>query len=126
MNGVYYSCIETIEKISDMIDSDTPGGYFRFGDGDMNLALGLSEMLQQSNPQLQVYMSNALKEKDKNILKGLTLHNKEWETLEDGVRSCTINLNYLLMMIIQRYIRVLLCLILQHKIQFIPLIFSKK
>ena len=82
MNGVYYSCLETIDKISDMIDSDTPGGYFRFGDGDMNLALGLSEMLQQSNPQLQVYMSNALKEKDKNILKGLTLHNKEWDTLE--------------------------------------------
>ena len=65
MNGVYYSCLETIDKISDMIDSDTPGGYFRFGDGDMNLALGLSEMLQQSNPQLQVYMSNASKEKDK-------------------------------------------------------------
>ena len=65
MNGVYYSCLETIDKISDMIDSDTPGGYFRFGDGDMNLALGLSEMLQQSNPQLQVYMSDALKEKDK-------------------------------------------------------------
>ncbi len=85
MNGVYYSCLETIDKISDMIDSDTPGGYFRFGDGDMNLALGLSEMLQQSNPQLQVYMSDALKEKDKNILKGLTLHNKEWDTLEEGM-----------------------------------------
>lgn len=85
MKDIYYSCQETLDEILNMIESNTPGGYFRFGDGDMNLALGLSEMMQSSDPILQSYMRDALSVTDKNILKGLTLHNKEWDTLEPGM-----------------------------------------
>ena len=37
MGVLFNSSIETLDKISEMIESNTPGGYFRFGDGDVCL-----------------------------------------------------------------------------------------
>lgn len=85
MEVTFYSTNETLDKISNLIETNTPGGYFRFGDGDVSLAMGITELLQQSNPQLKEYMIDAMRTKDPNILRTLPLHTKEWDTLEDGM-----------------------------------------
>lgn len=85
MGVLFNSSRETLDKISEMVESNTPGGYFRFGDGDVALATGVTELLQQSNPTLRRYMKDAMRLKDDRILRTLPLHTKEWDTLEDGM-----------------------------------------
>ena len=85
MGVLFNSSIETLDKISEMIESNTPGGYFRFGDGDVCLATGVTELLQQANPLLSEYMQDAMRLRDDRILRTLPLHTKEWDTLEDGM-----------------------------------------
>ncbi len=34
----FYSTQETLDKVLDLIQKNEKGGYFRFGDGDVNLA----------------------------------------------------------------------------------------
>jgi len=73
---------ETLEKITRIINNKEKGVYFRFGDGDILLANGQSDMLQGANKRLQSEMQEALALNGKTILKTLPLYCKElggWE-----------------------------------------------
>ena len=74
----FYKSKETINKIKEK------GLYLRFGDGDVNLANGQSDSFQNSNNQLKIEMCEAFSINDKNVLKALPLHCKEYG-LEDGM-----------------------------------------
>jgi hypothetical protein len=81
----FHKSEETLEKIKNIITSKKRGGYFRFGDGDINLANNMSELLQSSNSHLQKEMSEALSIKDENVLKTLPLYCKEYDGWEEGM-----------------------------------------
>lgn len=81
----YFSTKETLEKIKRCISQDKTGVYLRFGDGDINLALGKSELFQGSNPVLTELMIQAFQLKGDNIFKALPLHCDALETVEDGM-----------------------------------------
>ena len=77
MGVLFNSSIETLDKISEMIESNTPPiGYFRFGDGDVCLIYRVTELLQQANPLLSEYMQDAMRLRDDRILRTLPLHTK--------------------------------------------------
>lgn len=77
----FYKSGETLEAIGSIILKKEKGAYLRFGDGDINLANGESDLLQENNSLLSYEMSEALSMDSKNILKSLPLHCKEygWE-----------------------------------------------
>jgi hypothetical protein len=85
MEVKFYSTQETLDKISLIIKTKQKGAYFRFGDGDVNLALGVSELLQESNEKLKVMMTDAMRLNHPNVLRTLPLHCKDLETLEVGM-----------------------------------------
>lgn len=87
MEVKFYSTEETLNRVSTIIENKEKGAYFRFGDGDVNLALGVSELLQQSDEKLKYLMIDAMKLNHPNVLRTLPLHCKELETLEDGMFS---------------------------------------
>lgn len=77
----FYKSEETLEAIESIILNKEKGAYLRFGDGDINLANGDNDLLQENNSLLSHEMSEALSMSNKNILKSLPLHCKEygWE-----------------------------------------------
>lgn len=81
----FLSTKETLEAISEKIKAKEPGIYQRFGDGDLNLALGMNDMLQMRNSTLEKLMKEAFAYKAPNILKTLPHHCKEWGTHEEGM-----------------------------------------
>lgn len=85
MDLTYYSTEETLEAIRSVIEKEEKGVYLRFGDGDINLGRGVSELYQGANAELTVLMRDAIQLIDKNVIKTLPLHNKEWDTLEEGM-----------------------------------------
>lgn len=85
MEVKFYSTKETLEKISQMIDDNQTGAYLRFGDGDVSLALGISELLQGSDSKLSELMIDTMKLKNDKVLRTLPLHCKELGTLENGM-----------------------------------------
>ena len=52
MGVLFNSSIETLDKISEMIESNTPGGYFRFGDGDVCFLKKEQELQNFYNKQI--------------------------------------------------------------------------
>ena len=58
-NLKYHKSKETLDKIQTLITNKQKGVYLRFGDGDINLALGQHDMLQSANPRLQQEMVEA-------------------------------------------------------------------
>lgn len=85
INVNYFSTKETLEKIKSCVFQNKPGVYLRFGDGDINLALGKSELFQGSNPILSKLMIEAFQLKGENIFKALPLHCEDLETVEKGM-----------------------------------------
>jgi hypothetical protein len=85
MDLTYYSTEETLNAILEVVEKQEKGVYLRFGDGDINLASGVSELYQKSNLELTKLMKDAINLRDKNVIKTLPLHNKEWDTLEEGM-----------------------------------------
>ena len=59
--------------------------YLRFGDGDINLGRGIGELYQGSNLELSALIGESIKLIDKNVIKALPLHNKQWNTSEEGM-----------------------------------------
>ena len=41
--NTFYSTKETLDKIEEIISNKKKGVYLRFGDGDLNLAMNISE-----------------------------------------------------------------------------------
>jgi len=77
----FHKSHETLAKIEEIITHKQKGAYLRFGDGDINLALGQSELLQSCNPRLQREMREAFLINAPHVLKTLPLYCKEigWE-----------------------------------------------
>lgn len=84
-NTKFLGTKETLNALSEKFESKEPGIYQRFGDGDLNLALGVNDMLQVRNPMLERLMRDAFAYKAPNILKTLPHHCKEWGTHEEGM-----------------------------------------
>ncbi len=73
---------KTLSTIQEIIEKKEKGAYFRFGDGDINLALGQGELLQPANQSLMLEMREAFALTNKNVLRCLPLYCKElggWE-----------------------------------------------
>lgn len=85
MNLTYYSTSETLDAILNVVEKEEKGVYLRLGDGDINLGRGVSELYQSSNSTLTSLMKDAINMKGENVIKTLPLHNKEWDTLEEGM-----------------------------------------
>ncbi|MDC0408582.1 glycosyltransferase [Flavobacteriaceae bacterium] len=55
------NAFETLDLIKASIRDKKKGGYFRFGDGDINLMMGKDDMLHKANRKLQKEMRQAFK-----------------------------------------------------------------
>ena len=85
MDFIFHSTEETLDAVLDVISKKEKGVYLRFGDGDIALASGISELYQSINEKLFGLMREAVNLRGKNVIKTLPLHCKEWDTLEDGM-----------------------------------------
>ena len=83
--NTFYSTKETLDKIEEIISNKEKGVYLRFGDGDLNLAMNISESYNAANTNLMYLLKDAFNLKGENVLKALPLHNKGWDTLEPGM-----------------------------------------
>lgn len=85
MNFVFHSTEETLSAILEVISKKEKGVYLRLGDGDIALGSGVSELYQSSDARLCSLMREAINLRGKNVIKTLPLHNKEWDTCEEGM-----------------------------------------
>jgi hypothetical protein len=81
----FHKTKDTLNTIQRIITSQEKGAYLRFGDGDINLALGKHELLQNANKQLMNEMREAFSLNGPSILKCLPLHCKEFGGYEEGM-----------------------------------------
>lgn len=79
----FYKSKETLERILDIIRAKEKGAYFRFGDGDINLANAENDLYQTSNSELCSEMREALAINHVNALKTLPLYCKKYGGLEN-------------------------------------------
>lgn len=85
MDFTFHSTEETLNTILEIISKKEKGVYLRLGDGDITLGSGVSELYQDANTALSYLMKDAINLRGKNVIKTLPLHNKEWDTLEEGM-----------------------------------------
>ncbi len=81
----FHGTFETLSKIQEIIEKKEKGAYLRFGDGDINLALGQGELLQSANQRLMFEMREAFSLDHKNVLRCLPLYCKELGGWESGM-----------------------------------------
>lgn len=81
----FYKSEETLNKILEIISNNKRGGYFRFGDGDINLAIGLNDMLQNANSEISMEMKESISIIDENVLKTLPLYCVKYDGIEPGM-----------------------------------------
>lgn len=74
----FHKSKETLNKISFIIQKKQKGCYLRFGDGDINLAIGSNDLLQKANTYLQKEMREAFAINGENVLKTIPLYCKEF------------------------------------------------
>lgn len=82
---LFHKTTDTLNHIQKIIGNREKGIYLRFGDGDLNLALGQGEMLQSYNPKLASEMREAFALTGNNVLKCLPLCCKELDGWEPGM-----------------------------------------
>lgn len=81
---------ETLESIIGKIERKIPGGYLRFGDGDVNLLYGKNDMLQNTNPMLQSEMKETFQLAGDGIMKALPIHSIKYgisEGMKPGIHE---------------------------------------
>lgn len=76
---------ETMDAIRRLLTEQTPGVLQRFGDGDVRLALGGFDMLQNANANLSNLMKEAFSLHGEGVMKCLPLHCPEWNSSEEGM-----------------------------------------
>jgi hypothetical protein len=81
----FHTTRDTLATIQKIITNQEKGVYFRFGDGDALLAIGDGDSYQSANSQLKEEMCQAFAIHGPNVIKGLTIHCKELNTLEPGM-----------------------------------------
>lgn len=90
----FHSTGQTLTDIMTIIFKQEKGVYLRFGDGDLNLALGTDDSFQQADTNLQTEMKEAFTIVGKNVLKALPLHCNELNTLEYGMGEHVHEISY--------------------------------
>lgn len=73
----FHGTEETLSKIREIILSQAKGAYLRFGDGDINLALGDADSLQRFDRRLSLEMKEAFSLNGPTVLKTLNMHCRE-------------------------------------------------
>lgn len=68
----------TLNDISEAIDKKQRGAYMRFGDGDINLLLGIDDLLQHSSKDFQEEMKEAFNLRGNNLYKCLPIHSNKF------------------------------------------------
>lgn len=81
----FHKTIDTLETIRQIIMNQEKGAYLRFGDGDINLAYGKVDMMQEPNPRLQQEMREAFALDGPTVLKCIPLYCKEFDGYEEGM-----------------------------------------
>lgn len=82
ITGVY----QTIDAVMSAIIANQKGAYLRFGDGDIMLLHGLSEMMHESNPMLSKEMEEAFMLSIGEIHKTLPIHSEIFG-FENGMKK---------------------------------------
>jgi len=80
-----YGTKETAQKMVSIITEKKKGVYFRFGDGDVNLATHWADMLQPPSEPLRIEMREAFAIQGDTVLKALPVHCKDLESSEPGM-----------------------------------------
>ena len=70
----FYDTRTTLEKIKGIIQTKEKGAYFRFGDGDVHMCVGLNAGWQRGNAKISLEMTETFLLEHKNIIKTLPLH----------------------------------------------------
>ena len=81
----FHGTEETLSRIVEIITAEQKGAYLRFGDGDVNLALGKHDALQTARQELTIEMQEAFLINGPTILKTLPLYCKEFNGYELGM-----------------------------------------
>lgn len=90
----FHKSQETLAHITNIIKCKKKGAYLRFGDGDVNLAMGQTDLYQRPNPLLQQEMIEAFAINGPTVLKALPLHCAEFGGLERGMFPGNHESNY--------------------------------
>lgn len=81
----FHKTQETLDKIVEIISNKQKGAYFRFGDGDLNLAYGDGDSYQTAVHALKNEMLEAFALNGPTILKSLPLYCPEFNGWEEGM-----------------------------------------
>lgn len=84
-NLVFHKSEETLHKIMQIINNEQKGAYLRFGDGEVNAAIGKDLILTTVSPELTWEIREAFKLNGPTILKSLPLHCREFGGFESGM-----------------------------------------
>ena len=82
---VFHQTIPTFNKITEIISKKEKGVYFRFGDGEIVVALGQEAIEQHRNHALALELQEAMRLNGPNILKTLPVYSKEFGAWETGM-----------------------------------------
>jgi hypothetical protein len=81
----FHKTHETLDKIEEIITHRQKGAYFRFGDGDVNLAYGENDSYQATQGPLRQEMLEAFALNGPTVLKTLPLYCNEFNGWEEGM-----------------------------------------
>jgi len=89
---IFHKSIATLQKIENLISNKIRGAYLRFGDGDVNLANGLSiwdcndnDMYNHKNIKMITEIRECFRLEGPGILKTLPLYCNKYDGLEEGM-----------------------------------------
>ena len=100
INVSIVSSLETLKTIRFHIQSELPGAYLRFGDGDVLLMIGSQDSYQKSSNKLSYEMREAFELNGSGIYKCLAIHSEKYgydEGMEYGNHKNRDDLAYLLL-----------------------------
>ena len=69
---------QTLKKITDLITSETPGAYLRFGDGEINVLNGVGAMEQKGDTGMIKEMDESFRLNGEGVMKSLMIHSKRF------------------------------------------------
>lgn len=82
---VFHKSRKTLEKVREIISKKEKGIYLRFGDGEINVAIGKDHRIQKNSKKLQNEMREAIGLNGPTVMKSLPLNCKEFGGYEEGM-----------------------------------------
>lgn len=90
----FHQTQDTLVRIASLISKKKKGIYLRFGDGDINLANGEIDLLQNPREDLRREMREAFKLNGPTVLKALPIMCREFEAFEEGMYNLNHEVSY--------------------------------